>query len=553
MNNNLITYKIGSRDSLLALTQTTQVKRDLERITNNNINNIKFEIVSLKTSGDQNTSVPLWQLKGSNFFTKELDQALIDKRVDLVIHSFKDIGGARPAEIMLAAVPQRTFAHDILLIKNSTVKKLFSGEKKELVIGTSSPRRSYLLKKSLAPIFKSINKDIILKQRDLRGNVNTRLKKLYEGESEYEYDAIILALAGLERLFSGDCNTNDTLQEYIDRLNFLVLPPSIFPWASAQGALAIECRAEEEKNNSPLFQLLQQIDHYQSRKIALAEKNIFNSYGGGCHQAIGVSIIEFDDVDDKHNHQIQICLGEKDGEDISKTEIREIREITEEKKIKNIFIGLPKHKQSDPQFLSDELIEKVLIDINDNDNNNTKFSNAHLFVTSDYTIHTLKKDNNDQSLLIWCAGTKTMNKLLQKGFWVNGVGDYLGSKEILNFKKSAFLDKLSGVAEKKWYVLTREDAKEDLQIGEHVPCYRYKINDVSEEFISKLKNTSTFYWTSSKQFEIYCQHFPFIINDNHIHATGVGKTYQQLNLKKINVIPFTSIEEFKQWTKKQIN
>ncbi len=127
-------YKIGTRGSLLALTQCTQVKNELERITGD-----IFELEIIKTQGDLITNAPLWQLDGKDFFTRELDHALIEGRVDLVVHSYKDLGSVRPDEIQIAAITKRSYAHDVMLIKKETVLKL--NEMKIFKIGTSSPRR----------------------------------------------------------------------------------------------------------------------------------------------------------------------------------------------------------------------------------------------------------------------------------------------------------------------------------------------------------------------------------------------------------------------------
>ena len=125
-------YKIGTRGSLLALTQCNQARVELERLTGDT-----FELDVIKTQGDMITNIPLWQMEGANFFTKELDEALLSGRVDLVIHSYKDLGSVRPVGTTLAAVTKRTYAHDILLIKHITIAELKN--KKEFIVGTSSP------------------------------------------------------------------------------------------------------------------------------------------------------------------------------------------------------------------------------------------------------------------------------------------------------------------------------------------------------------------------------------------------------------------------------
>ena len=112
-------YKIGTRGSLLALTQCGQVKDLLEQLTGDT-----FELVTIKTQGDIIQNAPLWQVDGKDFFTKELDEALLSGAVDLVVHSYKDLGSVRPSGITLAAVTKRVYAHDILLIKNEHIESL---------------------------------------------------------------------------------------------------------------------------------------------------------------------------------------------------------------------------------------------------------------------------------------------------------------------------------------------------------------------------------------------------------------------------------------------
>src|SRR5665648_163419 len=115
----MTTYKIGTRGSLLAVTQSTLIKNECERISGE-----KFELVTIKTQGDLITNKPLWQLEGKDFFTKELDESLLNGDVDFVIHSYKDLGSERPQGIKLAAITERKFAHDILLIDQQTIDDL---------------------------------------------------------------------------------------------------------------------------------------------------------------------------------------------------------------------------------------------------------------------------------------------------------------------------------------------------------------------------------------------------------------------------------------------
>jgi hydroxymethylbilane synthase len=189
-------YRIGTRGSLLALTQCNQVKNQLEKLTGD-----KFELEIIKTQGDMITNAPLWQLDGKDFFTKELDEALLSGAVDLVVHSYKDLGSVRPDEILLAAITKRSYAHDILLIKKDTISEIKN--KAELFVGTSSPRRMVNLKNHLKNYLPNAT-NLTVTTKVLRGNVNTRIQKLKDNE----YDAIVLALPGIERLALTESSRN---------------------------------------------------------------------------------------------------------------------------------------------------------------------------------------------------------------------------------------------------------------------------------------------------------------------------------------------------------
>jgi len=147
------TWKIGTRGSLLALTQCQQTRELLESRSGE-----KFELVVIKTQGDQQTDKPLWQLEGKDFFTKELDEALLKNEVDLVVHSYKDLGSERPHGIELAAVVERKYGHDILLIPKKNIEALKAGTIKELIVGTSSPRRITNLENQLSSSCHQIQK-----------------------------------------------------------------------------------------------------------------------------------------------------------------------------------------------------------------------------------------------------------------------------------------------------------------------------------------------------------------------------------------------------------
>lgn len=207
------------------------------------------EIVPVKTSGDQITDRPLAEVGGKGLWTKELDAALLNGDVDFCVHSMKDVEVVRPADIRLAAIRPRVYVEDKLIGADSV-----EGLKQGAVVGTSSPRRAAQLL-AARPDLKIVT---------LRGNVDTRLKKLDNGE----VDATILSAAGLHRLGLDHVGTP---------ISFDIMLP-----APGQGALGIECRADDT-DCMPLLKLL---DDAASRAAVLSERAFARALGGSCHSPV---------------------------------------------------------------------------------------------------------------------------------------------------------------------------------------------------------------------------------------------------------------------------
>jgi hydroxymethylbilane synthase len=229
---------IGSRGSQLALWQAHHIASLLPGET-------RIEII--KTMGDKIQDVPLSQVGGKGLFTKEIEEALLDRRIDLAVHSLKDMPSALPEGLVLSAIPEREDPRDALL-----GAPLRDGAK----VGTSSLRRSVQL----------INMHRHVSIETLRGNVDTRLRKLDEGQ----YDTIILAAAGLRRL-----GWADRISEYI--------PVGVMIPAVGQGALAIETRDDQGEAHC----VAKTLDHAASRVAVTTERAFLAVFGGGCQVPIG--------------------------------------------------------------------------------------------------------------------------------------------------------------------------------------------------------------------------------------------------------------------------
>lgn len=245
--------RIGSRGSDLALWQANHVKKQLEDL------GAEVSITIIKTQGDQIQHLSFDKLEGKGFFTKEIEQALLDETIDLAVHSHKDLETSTPKGLIIAAVSERENPADVLLIHPDAVDSgSFWNLKKEAVVGTSSARRKAQLV--------AFRPDVAIK--DLRGNVPTRLQKLVDGE----YDAILLAKAGLDRL---KLDLKGMHEEILDPEEFIPAP--------AQGVLALQIR----ENDHELFDFIQPMNHIDIQSQIALERTVLNRLQGGCQLPLG--------------------------------------------------------------------------------------------------------------------------------------------------------------------------------------------------------------------------------------------------------------------------
>ncbi|MBD2255740.1 hydroxymethylbilane synthase [Nostoc parmelioides] len=248
------TIRIGSRKSQLALVQTYWVREQLQ----NSFPDINFEVHTMSTQGDKILDVALAKIGDKGLFTKELEVGMLNEEIDFAVHSLKDLPTNLPEGLALAAITERENPADALVVHENFKDKQIDTLPAGAVIGTSSLRRLAQLR----------NQFPHLTFKDVRGNLNTRLAKLDAGE----YDGLILAAAGLQRLGMGD------------RVH-QILPKEISLHAVGQGALGIECRADDAE----LITVLKAIEHPETRDRCLAERSFLRSLEGGCQVPIGVN------------------------------------------------------------------------------------------------------------------------------------------------------------------------------------------------------------------------------------------------------------------------
>jgi len=269
--------RLGTRGSDLALWQA----RHVAGLVSDRLD-VECTIEIVKTRGDRIQDVAFRKMEGKGFFTKELQDALVDGQVDLVVHSLKDLPTEEPEGLAIVAIPERADAADLLLARRELLERNHAdplGLPAGAVLGTSSLRRA---SQALA-----LSPEIVV--RALRGNVPTRIRKLRDGD----YDAILLAAAGVRRL-----------DLEIDDLECVELTPEVMLPAPGQGALAIEARASDEVTR-PLSDLH---DSAVARCVG-AERHLLELLGGGCHLPFGCLASE-----DETGIRLQAVLGEIDDE-----------------------------------------------------------------------------------------------------------------------------------------------------------------------------------------------------------------------------------------------
>ena len=250
--------RLGTRGSLLALTQSKWVAAELKANEER-----KVEIEVIRTVGDERLEQPLHEISGKGVFTRELDEALLSGRVQLAVHSLKDLPTVLPEGLCVAATPSRVDPRDVLVGPEGNQTTLAS-LKKDAVVGTSSLRRVALLRafrRNVTP-------------RMIRGNVDTRLRKLDDGE----FDAIILAGAGLLRL-----GLEGRASEWLERTSWLPAP--------GQGALGLVTRTEDAETR----QLVAALNDPDSFAAVSAERTFLEALGGGCQVPIGALGVPYDE------------------------------------------------------------------------------------------------------------------------------------------------------------------------------------------------------------------------------------------------------------------
>ena len=471
-------YKLGTRKSLLAIAQSSWVAREVERLNPS----IQVELVGIETRGDVVLDKPLSQIEGKEFFTAELDHALMRGDVDFTVHSMKDLSLERPPQLTLAATPKREFPHDIIVFHDSVISRLKAGL--PIRIGTSSPRRLTLIPGFLKTALPRFEKDLdpTLQFVEIRGNVNTRLSRVHEAEgSEKKLDAVVLAFAGLERL-AMDAKASIELHRLLNHTRKMILPLRHCPSAPAQGALAIEARTSDAETLS----ILKKLHDPETLAGVSEERKILEEWGGGCHQKLGASFLP--------DHTLAIRGLKPSGVWIS--ELRSQKTFAQ-----NNFIKVDSTDFFDfaPSEISKDDEAKIA-------------SAANAFIAHEF----LKSKSPllaESGKHIWVSGMKSWTDLAQNGVWVEGSLEGAGFKKMADFQTKKLL-----ALDSPFLFLTHQDARE------HMPHAIATYRHVFREIPAKVTEASSLFWSSGLLFKTAWSKLGADFMLKKKHASGPGRS-----------------------------
>ena len=475
--------KILTRESLLARIQGKMVGDKIHSI----FPKLKIIYHTSRTLGDLDQNLDLKSSESRGLFTGDISKQIGSGNSDIAVHSWKDYPIVNESKTNIVGTLSRADSRDMLFIKKDSVKKNFLGT---LSVMTSSPRRIYGLEQNLNRLIPlEINN---IKFKDLRGNIDTRLKKFMNSNN----DAVIIAKAAIDRIIASkeiDSSLKDKIHDCLNSCHWIILPLSLFPTAAGQGAIGIETKL----NNTEIVDIIGKINNETDFKDVQSERSIISNFGGGCSQKIGISILR------KNGMIIKSLFGQTEaGEKLNF--YGEIKPSTVSKK--NYLT------ERDKMFPSNREEENIFKRFDYNRNEKIKLIDKSLIFITRSNVLKFRPRFKD-SCILWTSGIKTWEAAAKNGYWINGSSDSLGEGEVAKifnlFSKDLSVTKL-----------TFKD--ESNNTNKIIDTYRLK----EPKFPSDFEHRTHFYWMSSKIFKVAFEKYPNIKDKNH--SCGMGNTYNNL-------------------------
>ncbi len=494
--------RLTGRGSRLSLLQMEKVQKSIESA----FPRLKVELLIKNSRGDALQDIPLHTVEGSDFFTQDIFDALEKGEADIAVHSLKDMSSEHFFGSNRFAVVDRNDARDVAIFNESVEEKISRGE--TLVIGTCSPRREEMaigfLHKAL-PQLSSFS----IETKSIRGNVDTRLRKLNAGE----YDGIILATAGLNRLLESKEDAEE-IRVLLSNKKLMLLPLVECVPAPCQGAIV----AEAHYNNKRAVEVLSKINNPALNADCLAEKKEAIKYGAGCIQKFGVTTIHT-----KHGGLVYAA-----GKDSNEKEFVS-------------WYPLPKINADEEKLFSSTDYMKDFFSYEWRDSL-TEIEQPVAFIANYKAIRSAKEKEILDHQTIIASGTRTWLELAKQGFWVTASADGLGFEFLLPSLQMPLLEIKTGDI----CIITHEEAADRWKQKGYAAMSNYKLAATHDsEITNKLASSDYIFWSSFSQYKSYNRY----CKANAIHLCAGGETAALLKENGIEPVIFPTIKAFELWRK----
>lgn len=466
-----------------------------------------MEVIARSSRGDELQDVPLHTVEGVDFFTQDIFAALENNEADIAVHSLKDMSSEHFFGEHRFAVVDRDDTRDVALFNANVEEKIGTGQ--PLIIGTCSPRREEMATVFLKRALPQLAENIRIETKPIRGNVETRLRKLDNGE----YDATILATAGLNRLLASPQDA-PLIRALLAGKKRMVLPLVECVPAPCQGAIV----AEAWPGNTWAVEVLQQINDEKLLSDCIAEKKEAAQYGKGCLQKFGVTTLGYD-------HTTTLYAAGRDEQD---TVFSHWYHLTQPATaFRNLFSGTD-HMGA----FFDYRYEPTDITI----------TSPVVFVSNYKAVRQTELIALLQQKRVWTAGTKTWYELSRQGIWIEGCADAFG----LEFLQEAWTMPLLSIAKEEVQIITsRQGAANWAEKGWKANGTYTTISKSNPELTRQISRADFVFWTSFQQYESYKD----AIKEKVQHACPSGETAVLLRSAGLDPLVFPTIKAFQQWKK----
>jgi hydroxymethylbilane synthase len=499
------TIKLIGRNSRLSLLQIDIVKKKIQR----SFPDMNVEVIARSSKGDALQNIPLHTVEGSDFFTQDIFDALTIGEADIAVHSLKDMSSEHFFGANKFAVVDRDDTRDVAIFNSGIEEKIKRGE--TIIIGTCSPRREDMATVFLKKALPQLSSEIKIETKDIRGNVETRLRKLNSGE----YDATILATAGLNRLLRSQEDA-ELIKELLADKKLMLLPLIECVPAPCQGAIV----AEAHHLNIKAIEVLQKINEEELFADCYAEKKEAIKYGAGCIQKFGVTTLHT-----KNDKYLYAAGKDSEGTEFVKWE------------------PLPNLKIEGPLFSSTEIM-KGFFDYEWSDKE-IKIERPVVFIANYKAIQGQTEGKNLLSKIIIASGSKTWFELSKKGYWVTASADALGFEFLLSSLNMPLLN----IQAEDISILTHEAAAERWRLKGYNAVSNYKQLPKNDEKIKEsIFAAEAIFWTSFSQYEYYGKY----AKPDTKHLCAGGETAELLKKAGIEPVIFPTIKAFEQWRRYSI-